>query len=394
MAKEKSPRQVLAELRKKENADKTVIGSLNDFDLKPKGLPTGNISLDEITGSVGFPLGRITECYGERSSGKTTAALMSMAKEQARIKETGEDKILVFFDYERTLDPVYMKALGLDVEDEETFVYVKPRTLEHGMNMFRSLGQTGLVSMAVFDSVAAMVSEQELAKETGEVTVADRAKALHQSMRQIVGMVEEQQIAAVFLNHVMEAIPTGFMEKKMAANGVVKKAKPGGKALDYYASLQLEFKRLGEVKATDFDVLANEKTKQILGQKVLVTVAKNKTGAAFGSATLRVRQSRGFSQAYSVLTILNNYDVVPVKTGWYSWPVDLLPDILKSKAKEGVYRIQGEEVMLSALESSPEWLALAETEARKTLDHVKAAREGVVLDDGEFDGFDEEGEEA
>ena len=73
-------------------------------------IPTGSLSLDIALGIGGVPRGRIIEIYGPESSGKTTVALHVVAQAQ---KLGGN---AVFIDVEHALDPVYAKALGVDID--------------------------------------------------------------------------------------------------------------------------------------------------------------------------------------------------------------------------------------------------------------------------------------
>ena len=73
-------------------------------------IPTGSLSLDMALGIGGLPKGRIVEIYGPESSGKTTLALHCIAEAQ---KKGG---YAAFIDVEHALDPVYAKALGVDID--------------------------------------------------------------------------------------------------------------------------------------------------------------------------------------------------------------------------------------------------------------------------------------
>ena len=73
-------------------------------------ISTGSLGLDMALGIGGVPRGRIVEIYGPESSGKTTVALQIVAQAQ---KEGGE---AAFIDVEHALDPVYAKALGVDID--------------------------------------------------------------------------------------------------------------------------------------------------------------------------------------------------------------------------------------------------------------------------------------
>ena len=74
-----------------------------------ESIPTGSMALDAALGIGGLPRGRIVEIYGPESSGKTTLALHAVAEAQKRGGEAA------FIDVEHALDPVYARALGVDV---------------------------------------------------------------------------------------------------------------------------------------------------------------------------------------------------------------------------------------------------------------------------------------
>lgn len=353
---------VMSEIRAEENTDDSmVIGALPEFDMTVKGRTTGNIALDHIMRCGGYPVGRIVEQFGPPSSGKTTSALASMGREQAKCIEAGEGYVM-FLDYERTIDPVYCKKLGLDT-DHETFIYVKPRSFEHGANIFRRLLATGELRMAVFDSVAAMVTEKEKEAETGKANVADRAKMMHQFLRQTKDDAEEHGTTMIFLNHTLEVVDATPMGQKMAARGIKRYTQPGGKALSFYASMRVEYKQIKAIRTAEMDLLHNRKEDQIRSQDVQATIVKNKVGDPFGTTTLRVRWGHGFSQAYSVLDILVKHGVVDLnKTGWYTFPAEFSPDGQKQ------YKQRGEETVLKELEANPQWLERLESHAVMLLD--------------------------
>ena len=74
-------------------------------------ISTGAVSLDMALGVGGLPRGRIVECYGHESSGKTTLALHVVANAQ---KAGG---IAAFIDAEHALDPVYARNLGVNIDE-------------------------------------------------------------------------------------------------------------------------------------------------------------------------------------------------------------------------------------------------------------------------------------
>jgi len=332
----------LKELREKQNIE---IGVFSGFDMTPEGLTTGNIALDAVTGIGGVPRGRITEFVGPPSSGKTTAALQTLAKAQ----QAGTGYVF-FADYERTLDPVYCKALGLDV-NSESFIYVQPEHFEEGANIYRKLVASGELVLGVFDSVATMVTKHELEAETGAVQVADRAKMMHQFLRQLNPAGAKYNTATVFLNHIMELVDASPMGRQMTAKGIKRKTSPGGRALPFYSSLRVEFNQIGNVRSKEMDFLNNEEVAQIRQTKTKATVIKNKVADPFGEVELRVRFGRGFSNPYSVLNLLVAHKVVKKSGAWFSFP----DAKIRLNGDDDYAKIQGEDEVLKLMEENPEW---------------------------------------
>lgn len=345
----------LSELRNKQGLE---IGSFDGFGMTPKGLTTGNIALDALTGIGGFPEGRITELVGPPSSGKTTSALQAAAQCQQN------GGVVFFADFERSLDPIYCAALGLDVH-AETFLYMQPKHFQQGANAFRKLVRTGEISMGIFDSVATMVTEHELEADTGAVQVADRAKMMHQFLRQLNPELAEYKTAAIFLNHLMELVDATPMGRQLAARGIKRKTSPGGTALPFYASLRVEFKQIGNVQSEEVDLLTNEEVKMVRQTKVEAVAIKNKVADPFRKVALRVRFGRGFSQPYSVLNLLAAHKVVKVSGSWYTFPEPLRQD-------PDVPKMQGEDAILKAVEDDPEWFARLEAAAYRVIEQLGA----------------------
>lgn len=368
----KSLQDVLSSLRK----DGTEIGAFAGFDLKVEGLSTGNITLDALTGIGGIPKGRISEFIGMPSSAKTTAALQTAAQVQ---QEGGR---VFYADFERTLDPDYCEALGLDVHDE-SFLYLHPDHLEDGANAFRALVATGEIDLGVFDSVAAMVTQDELESPTGAVQVGTRAKMMHQMCRQLNPLLPRFGTAGLFINHVMDEIPTNFMARQLAAQGIKKKTSPGGRALPFYASVRVEFAQATKIRTEQVDVLTGEKSKQVTGIDIEATVIKNKAGGVpFRKGKMRVRTGKGLSQEYSVLTLLTVHDIIKKGAGgWYTFP----PELRLDKDDDNV-KIQSEEKVLSLMEDNAEWRGTLTTRAYELL----ASLEGDAFEEVDPKDYDTE----
>ena len=122
-------------------------------------ISTGSIGLDIAVGIGGLPKGRIIEVYGPESSGKTTVALHTVAEAQ---KQGG---IAAFIDAEHALDPVYAKALGVDIDN---LIISQPDTGEQALEIAEALIRSGAIDIIVVDSVAALVPRAEIEGDMGD----------------------------------------------------------------------------------------------------------------------------------------------------------------------------------------------------------------------------------
>lgn len=364
MVKKSSLEEMLYDMR----AKGLEIGTAEDTIRATESWSTGNIALDSIIGVGGFPIGRIIELYGPSMSGKSSSALQGAAVVQQLIKDGDEEGCILFLDYEQALDLDYAKALGIDHE-HPSFVYMSPTTLEEGINAYRQLLEAGYVRLCIVDSVAAMISEKESQAETGAITVADRAKALQQTCRQILGPLRRNRSSIIFLNHILDAINTGF-----GAMYKPKTTTPGGKAIGYYASLRIEFKRSASVKSSMFDVVTGTKLEQVNQVETTATVIKNKVAKPSRQATLRIRYGKGFSQPWSVFQVLLAHGVVTRKTS----KTYKVPDSL---AIGGKTEFTGSETLMEVLESSPKAIEVWTQAAQECLD--KYTDDTVTFDEVE-----------
>lgn len=348
----------LAALRKKDASLR--IGTLADFDTEVKILSTGNVALDNAIGVGGLPRGRVIELFGPSQSGKTTSALQTAAEHQARVKAGEDTGAILYLDYENSLDRAYCANLGLDTYDPETFIYLQPESLEQGCNVFRALMADDLIAVGIFDSVAAMVSEKELEADTGAITVGDRAKALHQFMRQVKGPLRRSGTTIIFLNHVMDVIETTPMGRRMAAQGIKRKTTPGGTALVFYSDVRIEFSQVGTHKTTVFNPVTNEDEEVQTATTVQAKVVKNKVSKPQRIARMRVRYGKGFSQPYSVFSVLVAHKVIKKNGSWITVPhEEMLP--LNGEP----WKVQGEEAVIERLETNPQFLERATAIAKR-----------------------------
>ncbi|MDE6763104.1 MAG: recombinase RecA, partial [Oscillospiraceae bacterium] len=171
------------------------LGQAADFNVD--AIPTGSMTLDMALGIGGVPRGRIVEVYGPESSGKTTVALQIVAEAQ---KMGGE---VAFVDVEHALDPVYAKALGVDIDN---MLVSQPDSGEQALEIAEALVRSGALDVIVLDSVAAMVTKAEIDGEMGDTHVGQLARLMSQAMRKLTSVISKSNCVAIFINQVREKI--------------------------------------------------------------------------------------------------------------------------------------------------------------------------------------------
>jgi len=147
------------------------LGDVSSMDLSV--ISSGSLSVDFALGVGGFPRGRIVEVYGPESSGKTTLALHAIAEAQ---KAGG---LAAFIDAEHALDPVYAKALGVNVDE---LIISQPDNGEQALEIAEQLIRSGAVDMIVIDSVAALVPKAEIEGEMGDSHMGLQARLMSQKI--------------------------------------------------------------------------------------------------------------------------------------------------------------------------------------------------------------------
>jgi recombination protein RecA len=254
-------------------------------------IPTGAISLDIALGVGGIPRGRITEIFGQESSGKTTLALEVLAQAQ---KQGGA---VAFIDAEHALDPSYAKALGVNIEE---MLVSQPDTGEQALEIAESLIRSNAIDVVVIDSVAALVPRAELEGEMGDSVMGLQARLMSQALRKLTGYISKSKTAAIFINQVREKIGVFFGNPETT---------PGGRALKFYASVRLEVRRIDSIK----------KGNDIVGSRIKVKVVKNKVAPPFKETELDIYYGYGVSKESSLIEAAINYGVIEKKGSYYNY---------------------------------------------------------------------------
>ncbi|MGB0502378.1 MAG: recombinase RecA, partial [Acidimicrobiales bacterium] len=178
-----------------------------------ESVPTGALALDLALGIGGLPRGRITEIYGPESSGKTTLATHVVAEAQRN------GGTCAYIDAEHAMDPVYAKAIGVDIDE---LLISQPDTGEQALEIADMLIRSGALDVVVIDSVAALTPRAEIEGEMGDTHVGLQARLMSQALRKLTGNLNKSQTICIFINQLREKIGVMFGSPETT---------PGGRAL-------------------------------------------------------------------------------------------------------------------------------------------------------------------
>jgi len=288
--KDKALEAVMADIEKQ--FGKGAIMKLGDEShMEIEVTPTGSVALDIALGVGGFPKGRIIEVYGPESSGKTTIALQAIAEVQKRGGRAA------FIDAEHALDPVYAKALGVNISE---LLLSQPDTGEQALEICEALVRSNAVSIVVIDSVAALVPQAEIEGEMGDSHVGLQARLMSQALRKLSGAINKTKTTAIFINQLREKVGIMFGNPETT---------PGGRALKFYASVRLDVRRGEQIKVGD----------NVTGNRTTIKVVKNKVAPPFKSATVDIMYGEGVSREGELLDIGADIDIVEKSGAWYAY---------------------------------------------------------------------------
>ncbi|MBR5404991.1 MAG: recombinase RecA [Oscillospiraceae bacterium] len=327
--REKALQNAIAQIEKQYGAGAVMRLGQNST-LNVQSISTGSLTLDMALGIGGLPRGRIVEIYGPESSGKTSVALHVIAEAQ---KLGGE---AAFIDVEHALDPVYAKALGVNIDN---LLVSQPDSGEQALEIAEALVRSGALDVIVLDSVAAMTTRAEIEGEMGDSHVGMLARLMSQAMRKLTAVIAKSNCVAIFINQVREKIGVMYGNPETTT---------GGRALKFYASVRLEVRKGEPIKDGA----------EVIGSRTRVKVVKNKVAPPFRECEFDMMYGRGISRVGEVLDLAVELDIIHKSGSWFSY----------GERKLG----QGRDAVKLLLENDPDF-------AREVERKIMEQREAVML---------------
>ncbi len=318
-------------------------------------IPTGSLTLDLALGVGGLPRGRIVEMYGPESSGKTTVALHVIAEAQ---KLGGE---AAFIDVEHALDPVYAKALGVDID---SLLVSQPDTGEQALEIAEALVRSNAIDVIVIDSVAALVPRAEIEGEMGDAFVGLHARLMSQALRKLAGAISKGNCVAIFINQLREKVGVMYGNPEVTT---------GGRALKFYSSVRIDIRRIEQLKNGS----------EVYGNRTRAKIVKNKVAPPFREGEFDIIYGKGISKVSELVDLAVKFDIIQKSGSWFNM---------------GELRLgQGKESAKQYLIDNPEMAAQVEAQVREKYDSALnapsaparakpvPAGKGIKVDADDFD---------
>ena len=290
-----------------------------------EAISTGSLSLDMALGIGGVPRGRIIEIYGPESSGKTTIALHVVAEAQ---KMGGE---AAFIDVEHALDPIYARALGIDID---SLLVAQPDNGEDALEITEALVRSGAVDVVVVDSVAALVPKAEIEGSMGDSHMGLQARLMSQALRKLTGAIAKTNCVIIFINQLRDKIGVMFGNPETTT---------GGKALKYYASVRIDIRRMETLKVSG----------EMIGSRTRAKVVKNKVSPPFREGEFDIMYGQGISREGEIVDLGVKAGIIQKSGAWFSYDGDRLG--------------QGRDNVKKYLKENPQFAAMLEEKIRATL---------------------------
>ena len=295
MSESKQLELAIAQIEKQFGSGSVMRLGNTDFESWP-AVPTGAMSLDRILGIGGLPRGRVVEIYGPESSGKSTLALSVVAQAQKMGLKCA------YVDAEHALDPVYMQALGINLDD---LLLAQPDYGEQALEIVDKLTRTGEIGVIVVDSVASLIPKAELEGEMESQQMGLQARLMAKAMRKLVGLANQHKTLLIFINQLRNKIGIMFGNPETT---------PGGMALKFAASVRIDIRKKEDIK---------DKSGIPVGVTSKVKIIKNKMAPPMKMTEFDILYGKGIDEYGCVLDVAMEEKIFTQKGAWFYYNGEL-----------------------------------------------------------------------
>lgn len=246
---------------------------------------TGIAALDHVL-KGGIPRGRIIEIYGEEASGKSSLALSVVAQAQAAGLKC------VYIDVENTIDKNLAEIIG--VKWNELYV-AQPASGEEALDIMIKTAGSEDVGLVVLDSVAAVMTKQEIEGDLTDANVGATARLMGKSLRKLNPAAASTGCACVFINQ-LRANVGGW-----SPSGTTPTITTGGRGLKFFCSTRLLTKKGGWIKEGS----------EVVGAEHSVTIIKDKITAKIGTTvSFPVHYKKGVDNDAALFEIAVDREII------------------------------------------------------------------------------------
>lgn len=282
-------------------------------------IPTGNYALNRILSGKyngGFPIGGISEIFGESSTGKTAFLTATLIQAQRKGYHTA------LLDNEFAFDPELARKQGLVIDD---LIYVTPESLEDAFDAaekiieaIRADDQDTPILIGL-DSIGTATSKAELNEEMTDqnnMAGAIRAKVVGRLLRKINPTLRKNKVAFVIINQIRSKVGVMYGDPTTKAGG--------GKSLDFYCHTS------NRIKSNKTSDVVEDENKNKIGIEGVITNTKNKVATPFLDCEFFINWDTGVDPYSGLVPWLVKDKIVEQNGAWYT----LLSNGKKFQAKQ------------------------------------------------------------
>jgi recombination protein RecA len=266
--------------------------------------------------------------------------------------------ICAYIDAEHAMDPVYAKAIGVNIDD---LLISQPDTGEQALEIADMLIRSGALDVIIIDSVAALTPRAEIEGEMGDTHVGLQARLMSQALRKLTANLNKSNTIAVFINQLREKIGVMFGSPEVT---------PGGRALKFYASIRLDIRRIESIKDGA----------EVVGNRTRVKVVKNKCASPFKQCEFDIMYGKGISREGTLLDVATELGLVRKAGAWYTYEGE---QIGQGRENAKTFLTENLELMIEISEKVRQKVGVGGAGASDTNEQAdeQANDEPLVLDD-------------